>query len=174
MQLKYGLWESVDLISAPECGLAQDTYDPYIPQDSAYLGAKLLAWLTCYYSYWGGVYGATLQNPGKGTLAWYYQQAGLQYPDTKNADGTANAHSLCAAVYHDATKPYYPFIAPTQEQTWSCPYSAKTGDSTLLDVVISTYNQGIGTTNDQGIANQWYIGYITKFIPYYGNTYGAG
>lgn len=174
MQMKYGYWESVDLLNVPECGLTPTAYDPYILQDNAYLGAKMLAWLTCYYSYWGGTYGASLHYPGGGSIGWYYALAHKKYPDTHNPNGTVNASSLCAAVYHDANKLYYPALTATQETVWSCPYTATTGDNTLLDIVISTYNQGMGTTNSQGITNQWYVNIIEAYITQYGQSDGVG
>lgn len=174
MQMKYGYWESIDLLNVPECGLTPTAYDPYVMQDNAYLGAKMLAWLTCYYSYWGGTYGASLHYPGGYSIDWFYQQAHKKYPDTHNANGTVNAASLCAADYHDPNKLYYPALTATQEQVWSCPYTATANDNTLLDIVISTYNQGMGTTNASGITNQWYVNIIEAYITQYGQSDGVG
>ncbi len=173
MQLKRGLWQSMDELDVPECGLRATAYDPYDLQQNAYLGAKVLAWLSCFFSYWGGTGGANLANPGGGTIDWYYQQAQLAYPDLTKA-GKPNPASFCGAVYHDPNHLAYAAVAPTDAQVWSCPYTPKTGDSPLLDVVISAYNQGIGTTINNGIQNQWYVDIVEAYIVQYGQQYGAG
>jgi len=173
MQLKYGYWQSVDLINAPSCGIHQTTYDVYNPQDNAYLGAKLLAWLKCYYSFWGGVGDQT--NPGKGTVAWYFNQANLTYPDITLKDGTPNPNSLCALPYKDVNQGQYAgILSKNDDQSWGCPYTGKAGDHTLYDVVVSTYNQGFGTTNASGIQNQWYVDIISGYVKQYAGKYGAG
>jgi len=173
MQLKRGLWQSMDELDVPECGLTATAYDPYDLQQNAYLGAKVLAWLTCFFSYWGGTSGANVANPGGGTIDWYYQQAGMSYPDLTKG-GKPNPASFCDAVYHNANNAAYAAVAPSNQQTWSCPYTPKTGDSPLLDVVISAYNQGIGTTINNGIQNQWYVNIVEAYIAQYGQQYGAG
>ncbi len=174
MQLKWGMWQSMDELDVPECGLTPTTYSPYKLQENAYLGAKVLAWLTCFFSYWGGTSGASLANPGNGTIAWYYAQAHLPYPDVALANGQTNPKSFCAAVYRNPNNPAYPALSATVRQTWSCPYTATTGDSTLLDVVLSSYNQGIGTTINSGIQNQWYVNIVEAIIAQYGQQDGAG
>jgi Transglycosylase SLT domain len=173
MQIKYGYWQSLDLIDVPACDIHATTYDPYILQDNANLGAKLLAYLECYFSFWGGS-GSSVRHPGSGTMAWYYQNANLLFPDTHTANGSPNSASFCAATYHASSHPVYPAISASDDQSWSCPYTAKTGDNTLLDVVISTYNQGIGTTTSQGILNGWYVDYVERNIIDMSHKYGVG
>lgn len=185
MQVQYYVYPWLNTVSVPDCTVSADgkthsnntswinatSYDPYTVQGNADLGAKYLAYLACYYGYWGGynydINGNphVLSNPSKYTVAWYYAQAGLQYPDTKNADGSTNTNSLCAAVYNDPTRPEFAAMSSTiGTETWSCPYSATAGDNTLLDMVVSAYNAGPGVTNN-GINNMWYVNGVEGYIP---------
>jgi soluble lytic murein transglycosylase-like protein len=152
-------------VVVPECGLTATNNDPNTLQGNANLGAKYLSYLMCFYSYWGGYAGYSLQNPAPYTIDWYYQQAGLQYPDSTNANGTPNPASLCAAVFNDAGNPEYLELPSTTAQPWSCPYSAKAGDTTLLDITLSAYNEGPGYTDSCGICNPWYVAAVEGFIP---------
>ena len=128
--------------------------DPYTAEGNADLGAKYLKWLSCFYSYWGDNGGASLTSPGQYTMAWYYQQAGLQYPDTLRADGTTNPDSFCAAVFNDPNQPQYVTLPSTTSDVWSCPYSATTGDNTLLDMTLSAYNEGATAVYNELAAGQ--------------------
>ncbi len=164
MQIQYYTYPWLNSASVPSCGLVQTNYNPYNLQGNADLGAKLLKWLDCYYSFWGDNGAASLSNPGQYTVAWYYQQAGLQYPDTLNADGSTNANSLCAAVYNDSGRPWYAALK-TSDETWACPYSATAGDNTLMDMVLAAYNEGAGYTDQYGIQNMWYVQGVANWIP---------
>ncbi len=164
MQVQYYTYPWLNGQSVPECGLSATNYDPNTLQGNADLGAKFLAWISCFYSYWGDN-GGTAGSPGVDTIAWYYQQAGLQYPDTLNANGSPNPKSFCAAVFNDLANPEYAALPSTTSATWSCPYSATTGDPTLLDITLSAYNEGPGYTDQNGIQNWWYVQGVEDFIP---------
>ncbi|HET9110950.1 MAG TPA: transglycosylase SLT domain-containing protein [Ktedonobacterales bacterium] len=169
MQIQYYVYPWLNGVSVSDCKLWPTNDDPYTLQGNANLGAKLLKYLSCYYSYWGGYdYDAngnphSLSNPSKYTVDWYYHQAGLQYPDTLNADGTTNANSLCAAVFNQ--NGYYPALPSSTSAPWSCPYSATAGDTTLLDITISAYNEGAGNIAKYGINNMWYVNGVEGYIP---------
>jgi hypothetical protein len=165
MQLQYYTWPWLNQQSVPACGLAQTSYDPNTLQGNADLGAKFLAWLSCFYSYWGDNGGTSVGNPGQYTIAWYYHQAGLHYPDTTTPGGAPNPNSLCAAVFNDSSNPEYAALPSTTAQPWSCPYSATAGDPTLLDFTLSAYNEGPGYTDQYGIQNWWYVNGVEGFIP---------
>ena len=163
MQIQYYTYPWLNTVSIAACGLNPTSYSPFDLQGNADLGAKLLKYLACFYGYQGSDTSATISAPGKDSIAWYYQQAGLQYPDTLNADGSTNANSLCAAVYNDPNRPWYPALRDsssvplTQSETWACPYTATAGDNTLLDMVLSAYNEGAGYTDQNGIQNWNYV-----------------
>ncbi|MGZ3680982.1 MAG: transglycosylase SLT domain-containing protein [Ktedonobacterales bacterium] len=165
MQLQYYTWPWLNGQSVPACGLAATNDDPKTLQGNANLGAKYLVWLSCFYSYWGANGGTSVSSPGQYTIAWYYQQAGLQYPDTKNADGSTNSKSFCAAVFNDPAHPEYAALPATTANPWSCPYSAVTNDPSLLDITLSAYNEGADYTNQNGIQNWWYVHGVEGFIP---------
>ncbi len=162
MQIQYYVYAWLNQEAVPDCALSATSYDPYTLQGNADLGAKYLAYLACYYSYWGGynydINGNphSLMNPSKWTAAWYYQQAGLPYPDS------TQSNSLCAADF--AANAYYPALPSTTSAVWSCPYSATAGDNTLLDMTVSAYNAGPGVTN-YGINNRWYVNDVEGYIP---------
>ncbi|HEX8997168.1 MAG TPA: transglycosylase SLT domain-containing protein [Ktedonobacterales bacterium] len=165
MQIQYYTYPWLNSVSEPICGLTETNDDPYTVDGNADLGAKYLKWLSCFYSYWGDNGGASLASPGAYTIAWYYQQAGLQYPDTRNADSTTNSSSLCAAVYQDPNHLEYADLPSTTADVWSCPYSATAGDNTLLDMTLSAYNEGAGYTDQYGIQNRWYVDGVEGWIP---------
>ncbi len=165
MQIQYYTYPWLNSVDEPVCGLSVTTDDPYTAEGNADLGAKYLKWLSCFYSYWGDNGGASLTSPGPYTIAWYYQQAGLQYPDTLLADATTNANSFCAAVYNDPNDPEYAALPASASDVWSCPYSASTGDNTLLDMTLSAYNEGAGYTDQYGIQNSWYVDGVEGWIP---------
>ncbi len=163
MQIQYYTYPWLNQKAVPECGLGTTSYDPYTLQGNAYLGAKLLKYLSCLYSYWGNQSGTSLSNPGTDSSAYNYQQASLQYPDTQNADGSTNANSLCAADFNQYA--YYPALPSTTSAPWSCPFNATSGDNTLLDLTLSAYNEGATTLYYQGIINQWYVNGVESYIP---------
>ena len=165
MQIQYYTYPWLNGQSVPECGLSSTSYDPNTLQGNADLGAKFLAWLSCFYSYWGNNGGSSLASPGTDTIDWYYQQAQLQYPDTLNANGTPNAQSLCAAVFNDSSNPEYAALPSTTSNPWSCPYSATAGDATLLDFTLSAYNEGPDYTDQNGIQNWGYVDGVEGYIP---------
>ncbi|MDE3230559.1 MAG: transglycosylase SLT domain-containing protein [Chloroflexota bacterium] len=165
MQIQYYTYPWLNSVDEPICGLSATTDDPYTLDGNADLGAKYIKWLSCFYSYWGDNGGASLASPGAYTIAWYYQQAGLQYPDALNADGSTNASSFCAAVFNDQSQPQYAALPSTTGDVWSCPYSATTGDNTLLDMTLSAYNEGAGYTDQYGIQNRWYVNGVEGWIP---------
>jgi hypothetical protein len=165
MQIQYYTYPWLNNVAEPECGLDATEDDPYTLEGNADLGAKYLKWLSCFYSYWGDNGGASPTSPGAYTMAAYYQGAGLQYPDTLNADGSVNAASYCAAVYNDPNRPEYAALPSTTSDVWSCPYSATTGDNTLLDMTLSAYNEGAGYTDQYGIQNPWYVSGVEGWIP---------
>ena len=153
MQLQYYTYPWLNGQSVPECGLSATSYDPTALAGNADLGAKFLAWLSCFYSYWGNNGGSSLSAPGLDTIDWYYQQAQLQYPDTLSSSGSPNPTSLCAAVFNDPSNPEYAALPSTTSDPWSCPYSATAGDATLLDFTLSAYNEGPAYTDENGIQN---------------------
>ncbi|HEX8728937.1 MAG TPA: transglycosylase SLT domain-containing protein [Ktedonobacterales bacterium] len=164
MQIQNSTWEWLNAQQAPACALRQTSYDPMTLQGNADLGAKFLAWLSCYYTYWGGNGGVSVSAPGNMTSAWYYQQAGLRLPDTRKADGSPNTESLCAAVLDDPAYPEYEALHAASAEVWSCPYDATSDDPTLLDFVLSAYNQGVHRTNDSGIQNWGYVRSVEAYI----------
>lgn len=165
MQIQYYTYPWLNSQIVPECGLTATTYDPNTLAGNADLGAKFLAWLSCFYSYWGNNGGSSLASPGLDTIDWYYQQAQLQYPDTLNSNGTPNPQSLCAAVWSDPNHPEYRALPSTTSDPWSCPYSATVGDATLLDFTLSAYNEGPTYTDENGIQNWPYVDAVEGFIP---------
>ncbi len=164
MQIQYYTypWLNGQVVSA--CGLGATSYNPYSLQGNADLGAKYLRYLSCFYSYWGNNgSSASLKNPGPYTIAWYYQQAGLPYPDSYTASGAANPNSYCAAVFNSSGA--YSALPSTLHDSWSCPYTATTGDATLLDITLSAYNEGADYTDQYGIQNWWYVNGVEGWIP---------
>lgn len=160
MQIQYYTYPWLNGVSVPECKLYPTSDDPYTLQGNANLGAKLLKYLACFWSYWGNVSGASLANPAAYTIDWYYQQANLPYPDS------AKSNSFCAAVF--SANAYYPALpSSVSTDVWSCPFSATKGDATLLDITVSSYNEGASNVVNQGINNWWYVngveGYIAQF-----------
>lgn len=160
MQVQYYTYPWLNQQSISVCGLGATSYDPNTLQGNASLGAKYLAWLYCYYKFWGDNGGTSIANPGAYTAAWYYQGKGLSFPDTSNPSG-----SLCAAVASDPAHPEYPDMPLSSVQPWSCPYSATKGDLTVLDVVLSAYNEGPGNVSQYGVFNMWYVTGVEGFIP---------
>jgi len=166
MQIQYYVYPWLNGVSVQDCHIPATSDDPYTLQGNANLGAKLLKYLSCYYSFWGGYdYDAngnphSLSNPSKYTVDWYYQQANLSYPDS------SDPNSLCAAVFNDSSHPEYAAL-PSSVATgvWDCPYSATAGDTTLLDITISAYNEGAGNIAKYGINNTWYINGVEGYIP---------
>jgi hypothetical protein len=165
MQIQYYTYPWLNSVVEPACDLEATNDDPYTLDGNADLGAKLLKYLSCFYSYWGDNGGASPTSPGAYTIAAYYQQASLQYPDSLNADGSANPNSFCAAVYNDPNHPEYAALPSTTSDVWSCPYSATTGDNTLLDMTLSAYNEGAGYTDQYGIQNPWYVSGVEGWVP---------
>jgi hypothetical protein len=145
--------------SVPVCGLNATSYDAQTLQGNANLGAKFLKWLSCFYSFWGNNGGTSVSNPGAYTAAWYYKNAGLPFPDSTSST------SLCKAVFDDPQQPWYPALPSTNTTTWSCPFSATTGDATLLDITVSAYNEGPGNVSLYGINNWWYVSQVEAYIP---------
>ncbi len=165
MQIQYYYADYFNGLSYGACGFGATNYDIYTLQGNADLGAKVLAYLNCYYSF-GGPYGGTSGSPANGSSAYYYAQAGLAYPDTTTASGTANPSSYCAAVYNDATRPQYKTLPLSGPAPWSCPYTPSPTDSTLLDIVISAYNAGQGAIyNCSCIPNPGYVASVEGYIP---------
>lgn len=163
------------IINTP-CNLHDTSYDAKVMQDNAYLGAKFLKYLSCYYGFYAGTSGATLSNPGPASVDYYYHKAQLQYPDTLKADGTTNPNSYCVSVYN--ASPENPALPSTTKDTWSCPYdpydypasspnpgALHTPDNTLLDVTVSAYNEGTGTLYSCGICNPGYVKSVEGYIP---------
>jgi Transglycosylase SLT domain len=161
MQIQYYTAPWLNQQSVPVCGVGATNYDVQTLQGNASLGAKFLKWLTCFYSYWGNNGGTSVSSPGAYTAAWYYQRAGLPFPDSTSAT------SLCKAVYDDPQQPWYPALPAANTTTWSCPFSATVGDATLLDITVSAYNEGPGNVSQYGINNWWYVngveGYVAPF-----------
>ena len=165
MQIQYYTYPWLNSVVEPACDLVATTDDPYTLEGNADLGAKYIKWLSCFYSYWGDNGGISPTSPGAYTIASYYQQAGLQYPDSLTANGASNPGSYCAAAYNDPNHPEYAALPSTTSDVWSCPYSATSGDNTLLDMTLSAYNEGAGYTDQYGIQNPWYVSGVAGWIP---------
>jgi hypothetical protein len=161
-QQKRSLWEALDRIDDPTCHTTYTTYSPYVMRKNVELGAKLLAWLSCYFAYHADGVG-TLPHPDRGTAAWYYQHSGRQFPDTVNADGSPNPNSLCAAAYHDARHPEYAALTATPS-IWSCPFNATAGDHSLFEIVAAAYNAGAGEVSRNGITNPYYVSVVQQDV----------
>ncbi|HZC78997.1 MAG TPA: hypothetical protein VE258_14695 [Ktedonobacterales bacterium] len=71
------------------------------------------------------------------------------------------------ARYHDAAHPEYAALPENlASDGWSCPYTPKTGDSTLLDITLSAYNAGAGAIYNCGcIPNPAYVASVESFVP---------
>jgi hypothetical protein len=166
MQIQYYTYPWLNAQAVPACGLGVTNYDPTTLQGNADLGAKYLKYLSCFYAYWGDNSGSpSLSHPAPYTIAWYYQQAGLPFPDAYNASGSLNLGSFCATPFN--ANSYYRDLPSTLHNMWDCPYTATTGDVTLLDTTLSAYNEGADYTDANGIQNWWYVngveGWITSF-----------
>ena len=94
MQLQYYTYPWLNSVVEPSCDLVATTDDPYTLEGNADLGAKYLKWLSCFYSYWGDNGGTSATSPGAYTIASYYQQAGLQFPDSLNAERRPKSQQL--------------------------------------------------------------------------------
>jgi soluble lytic murein transglycosylase-like protein len=165
MQIQYNDASWFNSLSIPECNITATSYSVQSAKENALLGAKVLAYLACYWSYWGGWSGKgySLSNPATYTVDWYYQQAGLPYPDTSRTP------SACQTVYNNtSTYPEYQAMSSSiaTPYPWSCPYdpTKQPTDSTLLDVTVSAYNAGPGAVNG-GIPNPGYVANVESFIP---------
>ena len=171
MQVQYYTYPWLNQQAIPACGLGATSYDPYNLQGNADLGAKYLAYLSCYYSYWGdegdNSTSVSVGNPQPYTEAWYYQQAHAPYPD-------AGASGICAAVYNANTE--YPDLpSAIASSVWDCPYNATASQPActqngsqpmLLEMTLSAYNEGPGNTNN-GISNCWYVaGVVSKIVQF--------
>ncbi len=173
MQIQYYLADYFNHnISYQTCGLGDTSYDIHVLQDNAYLGAKILRYLTCYYWYGAG-YGGRPWPPNStgdgtgyanGSSAYYYWQAGLAYPDLTKADGTANPKGFCATQF--ATSALYPDLPSTTKDYWSCPYTPTTGDTPVVDIVLSAYNAGQGAIYKCNcIPNPDYVAHVEGYVP---------
>ncbi|HEU5345111.1 MAG TPA: hypothetical protein VFU60_12245, partial [Ktedonobacterales bacterium] len=69
----------------------------------------------------------------------------------------------CATVFN--ANAYYPALPSTTSAPWSCPFSATAGDATLLDITVSSYNEGADNVVNQGINNWWYVYGVEGYIP---------
>ncbi len=146
--------------SAPACQIGRTSYDPFTLEGNADLGAKYLKYLSCFYSYWGEDNNATLDAPATYTAAWYYRQAGRAYPDTPDPG------SLCAASFR-ALHEQYSDLPSTTRDPWSCPFSARAGDYSLLDLTLSAYNEGAAYTDNHGVQNLGYVQRVEGLIVYF-------
>jgi hypothetical protein len=155
LAIKLNHWKPLDRIDDAGCGLGYTTYSPYLMRENTLLGAKLVAWLTCYFAYHADGVGVATR-PDHGTAAWYYDQAGRTFPDTTNPDGSANPASLCAAVFYDPHHPEYAALSPAPS-IWSCPFNATAGDHTLFEIVAAAYNAGVGEISRNGVTNPQYV-----------------
>ncbi len=168
MQIQFYLADYFNGLPYQSCGLAATSYDIHTLEGNALLGAKVLRFLYCYYSY-GASYGGLPGSPAAGSSQRYYWDAGLNYPDLtrRDANNTPNPNGLCAQVYNGVASAVYAGIPSTTADPWSCPYSAQTtNDSTLLDIVLSAYNAGQGAIfNCSCIPNPGYVGSVESFIP---------
>jgi soluble lytic murein transglycosylase-like protein len=170
MQIQYYYADYFNGLQYAACGLGATGYDIHTLQGNANLGAKVLAYLECYYSF-GGPYGGTASSPANGSSAYNYVRAGLSYPDITFANGSPNPKSLCTADFNDPNHVYpaglYPDLPSTAAQPWSCPYDpTKPNDTTLLDITLSAYNAGQGAIyNCQCIPNPWYVASVESFVP---------
>jgi Transglycosylase SLT domain len=162
MQIQWYYADYFNGLHYAPCGLSATTYDVYNVQGNANLGAKVLAYLKCYYDF-GGPYGGTASAPADGSSAYYYQQnhPSLPYPDS------AKSPSFCAAMYQNPQHPEYPALPENlASDGWSCPYTPTTGDSTLLDITLSAYNAGAGAIYSCGcIPNPAYVASVENFVP---------
>jgi hypothetical protein len=181
MQIQYYTAPWLNQQSVPVCNIGATNYDVHTAQGNAYLGAKYLKYLSCYWAYWGANGGTSIQSPGSWTSAWYYKnypQAQQPPPPATPAPSPTATPTLAPRPYPDTSvsgsfcavpfgaHAFYADLPSTGADPWSCPYSAATGDNTLLDVTVSSYNAGPGVTAN-GINNWGYVnsveGYITQF-----------
>ncbi len=143
MQINHNIWAFVDGLSLPACGLARSLYSPYDLAGNTHLGAKLLRWARCAFTFLGSGSG-TPEAPEANTAAWYYARAGLAFPDTTRVGGAPNPQSLCAAVAQaPATVAVYAALPQAPADVWSCPLDAQVSSPTVLDTVIASYYEGV-------------------------------
>ncbi len=181
-QIKWNYWWDLNALAQPTCGIAATNYAIFSYSGNAHLAAKLMAWIACFYSY-AGSQGGTLAAPAPGTAAYFYAQAGRSYPDSLSAGSTVPSTSLltvtpsstatpptslCASVFK--TRRWYSDLPSTLANPWSCPFSATSGDHTLLDITISAYNEGIADLDANGIHNQNYVTNIEQGISNLANS----
>jgi hypothetical protein len=179
MQVQYYYQDYFNGLNVPECGLSSTSDNIYTLAGNADLGAKYVKYLECFWSYWGNVSGSSLSNPAQYTIAWYYEDNSSpprQYPDLSSNP------SLCSLVYQDARYPEYPAMT-SSPTVWSCPFdpanctppSAPGGqwtfDNRLLDMTVSAYNQGIGSTVNYGPQNN--AGYVSN-VEYFITQFASG
>ncbi|HLY30980.1 MAG TPA: transglycosylase SLT domain-containing protein [Ktedonobacterales bacterium] len=162
MQIQDTTYPWLNQQSVPACHIGLTSYDPFTLEGNADLGAKYLKYLSCFYGFWGDDNSATLSAPATHTSAWYYQRAGRTYPDTSDAG------SLCAAVFQ-ALRQQYSDLPSTTSDPWSCPFSARSGDYSLLDLTLSAYNEGAAYTDAYGVDNLGYVRGVERLVVSFAN-----
>lgn len=149
MQIQYyyaDYFNHSSVLNGSGCGLSDTSYDIYTLSGNAYLGAKVIKYLSCYYMR---------------IAAGKYQTAGFGFPDT------ASTPSLCAQLYNDntngPTSTLYQDLPSSVASGWSCPLDPTQGlaSAEVLDYTASAYNAGqTAIYNCSCIPNLGYVGAV--------------
>jgi hypothetical protein len=149
MQIQYyyeDYFNHSSVLNGSGCGVSDSSYDIQTLSGNAYLGAKVIKYLSCYY---------------KRIASDKYQTAGLGYPDT------ASAPSLCAQLYdsntNGPTTTLYQDLPSSVAEGWSCPLDPTQGitSAEVLDYSVSAYNAGQTAIYNCGcIPNLGYVGAV--------------
>jgi hypothetical protein len=137
MQIQYyyeDYFNHSSVLNASGCSVSDTSYDIYTLSGNAYLGAKVVKYLSCYYMR---------------IAAGKYQAAGFGFPDT------ASNPSLCATLYQD--------LPSSVGDGWSCPLDPTQGlaSAEVLDYSASAYNAGqTAIYNCSCIPNLGYVGAV--------------
>jgi hypothetical protein len=149
MQIQYyyaDYFNHSSVLNESGCGVSDSSYTIYTLSGNAYLGAKVIKYLSCYYM---------RIAVGK------YQAAGFSFPDTSSSP------SLCATLYNDntngPTSTLYQDLPSSVADGWSCPLDPLQGieSAEVLDYSASAYNAGQTAIYNCGcIPNLSYVGAV--------------
>ncbi len=91
------------------------------------------------------------------TVTWLNQSDGTNY-DPKTLDGNIHLGVAMAIWLYDYYLPFCDQGMPAgQPCTWDTVWPGATDGATVRQIVISSYNQGVGTTANYGIQNWQYV-----------------
>jgi hypothetical protein len=101
------------------------------------------------------------------TVQWLNQYYGVN-DDPYQLDGNAGLGAGYIAYYYRFYTGYveqnYPGYCPQSGCDWNTVWPGDTSSTTILDIVISVYNEGAGTMSTQGIINWWYVDDVLSYM----------